>query len=137
MKKVLFVFLIAISMVLSSCTPEGQLEIMVAGLSTECPMTIDETITCTDIFTEGKNIVYLCVVEEQEVGFNLSKIVNSQTKHLVKEDMLRNYRLQTITNKDFATFIQLCKEAKYNIIFRCIGSSTGDKYDITIYSHEL
>ena len=133
MKKHLYLLIIIITLVITSCTSAGKLEFIVATSSEECPMVIDEVTTCVDIFTENKNVVYKCTFDEDEAGIYLSKMDNLEYRKVQKKIMLEYLK----NSEDAREMIKLCKDAKYDIIYRFIGTVTGYKYEIVLSSHEL
>lgn len=133
MKKIIFVALTICALIISACTPSNKLEFEVGAASTECPFAIDEITTCVDIFTENNNVVYKCVVDETE--FTMQDLNNPDGKSALKDNMYIN-RLAN-EDQDVEDFYNMVKEAKYNIVYRYIGASTGESFDITIYNHEL
>jgi len=128
-----FLALIMCAFIISACTSSGKLEYEVAASAAECPFAIDEITTCVDIFTENKNVIYKLVIDETD--FTIQDINNPEGKSSMKENLLLNL----LTNDDTETqdFLKWVKEAKYNIIYRYIGASTGESMDVTIYNHEL
>ena len=137
MKKHLYLLFIIISLVITSCTSAGKLEFIVATSSEECPMVIDEVTTCVDIFTENKNVVYKCTFDEDEAGIYLSKMDNLEYRKVQKKIMLEYLKKSKYSDEEVREMINLCKDAKYDIIYRFIGTVTGYKYEIVLSSHEL
>jgi len=133
MKKIIFVALTICALIISACTSSNKLEIAIGVAAKECPFTVDEYTTCVDIFSEGTNVVYKYVVDEDE--FTVADLNNSEGRATLKNEIYLN--ILANDNKDVEDFYNLVKEAKYNIIFRFIGGSTGESIDITIYHHEL
>lgn len=118
---------------ITSCTSVGKLEMAVAAASAECPMELDEVTKVVDIKTEDKNVVYECVIDEDKTGFNVSIFDDAEIKKELKKEQ-KSLLYQSAETIEFA---KLIKEANYNLIYRYIGSNTGYKFDITIYSYEL
>ena len=137
MKKILYVFVIAISVALTSCTPAVKLEVSIAAASAECPQTIDEYTTCLDIVTEEKNVVYKCLLDESKAGIELPDMDNKEFRKIQKRIFLDELKSNTRKDETVAELVKLCKDANYNIVYRFIGSLTDYKYDITIYAYEL
>lgn len=133
MKKFFYLFALIASLMITSCTSVGKLEMAVAAASAECPMELDEVTNVVDIKTEDNNVVYECVVDEDKTGFDVSLFDDVEAKKLLKKEQksFLQHNLETIE------FVKLVKEANYNLIYRYTGSNTGYKFDITIYSYEL
>ena len=129
MKKILYVLAFAISTILTSCSPAGQIEIAVAAASSECPIELDEATTIVDIITEDNNIVYKCVFDEAEAGMDLSEIAGIEFRKIQKQLFLNEFKSLQKQDEAYAELIKLCKEANYNIKYRMIGSMTDYKYD--------
>ena len=137
MKKILYVFVIAFSVILASCTPAGKLEVAIAAASAECPKVIDEYTTCIDIVSEGKEVVYKYLLDESKAGFELPNIDNKESRKIQKILILDELKSNARNDENAAELVKLCKEANYNIVYRFIGSLTDHKYNITIYAYEL
>ena len=137
MKKILYVFVIAILVVLTSCTPAGKLEVAIAAASAECPMVIDEYTTCIDIVTEGKEVVYKYLLNESKAGFELPDMDSNEFRKIQKRIFLDELKSNAKKDETVAELVKLCKEANYNIVYRFIGSLTDYKYNITVYAYEL
>lgn len=117
----------------TSCTSSNKLELEIEAASSECPFTVDECTTCVDIFSEGTNVVYKYVVDEAEL--TVADLNNPEGIAALKNEIHQS--ILTDENQDVKDLYNLIKEAKYNLIFRYIGGSTGESIDITIYNHEL
>ena len=133
MKKFFYLFAVIASLMITSCTSAGKLEIAVAAASAECPIELDEVTKVVDIKTEDKNVVYECVIDEDKTGFNVSIFDDAEIRKELKKEQksLLNQNAETIE------FAKLIKEANYNLTYRYTGSNTGYKFDVTIYSYEL
>ena len=118
---------------ITSCTPKSKLEMDVAASSTECPIVVDEVTKIVDIKTEGKNVVYECVIDEDLTGTDISLLDDVE----IKKELKKEYKSFFRQNPKLVEFVKLVKEANYNIIYRYVGSNSGYKFDITIYSYEL
>lgn len=122
---------------LVACTSTTQLEIEVAAAAADCPMVLDNGFTITNIDTEDNNVVYECVMDESESDVLLSDMDVLEVRAELKEELLESIRTEKLYDDDIKDMVKLCKDANYNIIFRLIGSHSGYKMDIVLYSHEL
>lgn len=118
---------------ITSCTSVGKLEVAVAAASAECPIVLDEATKVVDIKTEDKNVVYECVIDEDIAGSDISVLDNVEIKKLLKKE----YKSLFTQDSEAIEFSKMIKDANYNLIIRFIGSNSGHKFDITIYSYEL
>lgn len=123
------------ALVLNSCAPEYKLEFAIGTASAECPVDLGDGITITEIDSEDNNVVYTCIVDESDSETLVSDMDNHRIRSVMKESILST--LVNSSDPDMNEFINLVKEAKYNIVYRYIGSLSNAKVDIVIYPHEL
>lgn len=123
------------ALVLNSCAPEYKLEFAIGAASAECPIDLGDGITITNIDSEDNNVVYTCIVDESDSETLVSDMDNHRIRSVMKESILST--LVNSSDPDMNEFINLVKEAKYNIVYRYIGSLSNTKVDIVIYPHEL
>lgn len=133
MKKFCYVLLLLCAMAVTACTPKARLEIEVAAANGSCPMDLGEGFTITKIETEGNNIVYECVCDEDD--YVISDFEDPEVKSVMKSVDLMLFQ----NNQDERTreLIRLCKDANYNIVYRYVGRITASTCDIKIFSDEL
>lgn len=122
-----------LSLVATSCTSETKLEIVIAALDEECPTVVDEFTTLTHITTEDNNVVYECVIKEND--FKLKELDSSELREELKMEMKSNFLDQN--DSDIQEFKKLIRGAKYNVVFRYIGENTGYTFDIKIFNYEI
>lgn len=134
-KYMFFIGALLSALVMTSCGPEYKLEFAIGAASADCPIYLGDGITMTDIDSEGNNVVYTCIVDESDSETLVSDMNNHVVRSVAKESILSS--LVNNPNPDMNEFINLVKEAKYNIVYRYIGSLSNEKVDIVIYPHEL
>ncbi len=133
MKKLFYLFALIASLTITSCTPDAKLEFAVGAASAECPIVVDEITRIVDVKTEDKNVVYECVIDEDMAGFKVSVLDNDESKIILKKEC----KSLLSQNSETIEFKKIIKDANYNLKYRYIGSNSGYKFDITIYSYEL
>ena len=133
MKKFFCLVALIASLMITSCTPESKLEMGVAASSAECPIVVDELTKIVDIKTEGKNVVYECVIDEDLTGTDISVLDDVE----IKKELKKEYKSFLRQNPEIVEFVKLVKDANYNVIYRHVGSNSCSKFDIIIYSYEL
>ena len=62
----------------------AQLELGVEMASAQCPMVVEDGVKVTEIKTEGSNVVYCCIVDERELGVNVTEFKKQSVKKAMK-----------------------------------------------------
>lgn len=132
-KSVLFFVLFSIVVLMSGCRPEAKLGFMVGVASSQCPMEVDDGLECTDITIEGNSVVFVCEMDEDDVL--VSELNNPFVKESMRSVWLEEY--SSGDDEDLQELIALCREAKYDLVYRFQGKSSGSVVDITISWAEL
>jgi hypothetical protein len=137
MKKIhLFVLsLVAAVMLLPACSAGSKLELAIAAASAECPMKVDEGVNVIDIVSEDNNLVYKFEIDEEVSEITLEDLANPTLKSLMEQGMKESFLSDS--DEDERELIDLCREAKYGVIFRFIGKESGDHIDLKIDAEEL
>lgn len=134
-KKLFFISAVMGALVLASCSSGSKVEIAVGAASADCPMDLGEGLTITDIDTEGNNVVYNCVVDESDGETSVADFDDPIVRSAMKEAMMEF--LLDDSDPDMKEFIDLVKDANYNIVYRFVGSHSNAKVDVVVYAHEL
>ena len=88
------------------------------------PQKVDEGMMNTDIFIENNNIICKLVVDENTWSISNFKANASQMKEELYKDLASEVSSRALLN--------LCKIAHTGIIYRIIGNTTKDSYDVII-----
>ncbi len=88
------------------------------------PQKVDEGMMNTDIFIENNNIINKLVVDENTWSISNFKANASQMKEELYKDLASEVSSRALLN--------LCKIAHTGIIYRIIGNTTKDSYDVII-----
>lgn len=94
-----------------------------------CPVKIDEGITCTDVFDDGENIVFLYEIDDEMYDIDSYFDFINENINEFKDEMLSNPTLKPMS-------IHL-KQLNKGITYRFVGSSYEKALDINIASDEL
>lgn len=111
--------------------PQKLLELQVAIANKDCPMVIDNGITTTQFYLDGKNIVIECEFDEELYDFDLLK----QNRKTMKSVMVESLKIALETGSD--PLVTTCKENNNDFVYRYIGKTSGKKMDIVISHNEL
>ena len=136
MKKIHVFLMSAIAAValLTACGSQS-MESAVAEASRECPMYVDEYTTVTNIQLEGHDIVYVCSVNENYLGMDVTVFQNPEVISAIKNEVLKTLRISSDPN--VKELVRLCKKDNYNIVYRYVGSTTYAIVEVRISPSEM
>ena len=121
------------AMCLFSCTSKDQLKIAVEVAAADCPEDLGDGITMKDILLENGDVVYICEMDEEYYdieGCN-DPLIQASMKASIMEFIYNN------EDASIDEFINIVKESEADIIYRCVGNVSGDRFDIVIDNSEL
>lgn len=123
---------VAISLSLFSCQGVASftIEKIIEQANAECPMYIDEDIVCDRIYISGSNVIYNYQTSPDIVEGIL--LLGDTAKQFLFDDL----QSMAATDKDLRTMIDLCVEAKYNIVYK-YNDNMGYSARVSISYHEL
>lgn len=98
-----------------------------------CPVKIDEGITCTDVFDDGENIVFLYEIDDEIYDIDIYLDYINENINEVKDGILSELMFNDLWNLWSKHFKQL----NMGITYRFIGSSYEKALDVNISSDEL
>lgn len=119
---------------LTACGHQS-MESAVAEASRECPMYIDEYTTVTNIQLEGRDIVYVCSVNEYLLGMEVTIFQNPEVISAMKQEVLK--ALRTNPDPSVKDLVRMCKKDNYNIVYRYVGSSSYAIVEVRVLPDEL
>ena len=93
-------------------------------------MYIDEDIVCDRIYISGSNVIYNYQTSPDIVEGIL--LLGNTAKQFLFDDL----QSMAATDKDLRTMIDLCVEAKYNIVYK-YTDNMGYSARVSISYHEL
>lgn len=121
----------AISFTSCQTVASSAIELSIEQANKDCPMYIDEDITCDRIYSKGNNVIYEYsttseIVEGlQIVGYDYCKMAHY--------DELASSKLY---DSDIETMIDLCIEAQYNMVYKYYDEY-GNCFVVTITHQDL
>lgn len=127
MKKFLLpIFATILMIAFSACS--YSIEDDVAASREDCPFEIDEGMTCTDIYLQGDNVVYLIEIDEDLYDFEY---------FIENKRELRETLLDDDGDEDFAEAAKLCVDNDKGMIYKLVGSYSGETVSVRISPAEL
>jgi len=93
------------------------------------PSRVDDDLTFTDIRVNDDELIYVYNCNEQNYDISTIRIIQSEIKENMKSEML--------ADDDTKVFVALTAKTGRNLIYRYVGSVSGDRCDITFTSSEL
>ena len=141
MKKFFYLFALVAAMTLSACggkkaVPQ-EIQDLTEVLKTHFDEQAGEEIKSSDAYVEDDNIICVLVLNEDMMeGKTLRSYFSDQG---VDPDMFCNLMKAQILNNDIRhpERIKPLKEHKYNIVFRFVGSNSGEEMEMKIGYDEL
>lgn len=107
--------------------PEELLAQDVRVTNDECPMEVDEGMVITEILIEGSDVVYVCQVDE-----TLFDMDDFETNREAAQAALEEYMASLANDPSGKAFLNHCKNAGKDIVYRYQGTTTGKVSDFRI-----
>lgn len=104
------------------------LEGTVANGNAACPMNIGNGMIMESVTLEGNNVVYAIEVDEEISDMELLRI---------NEDMIREEMVKQFGNPVVANELNIMASAGCAVVYRYIGDTSGDTFEIRFSNREL
>lgn len=129
MKKFLFVLLAAITVFGVTSCGKSALEKDIEVSREDCPINIGVPgMSVTDIYLDGNNVVY--EVEVDEDIYDLDEL--ESMKHILAQTMAEALEEEKDFDPDYYTFLKLVTDENKNVVYRYIGDTYKDHFDVMI-----
>lgn len=103
---------------------EDQIKQAIAAMNKEYPKEITTGITCRQIITEGKDVIYDCVIDSENVGLEAFK--SEDIKNSIFESIKEGYH----SDDNLKTFIDFVVTANMGVKYRFTDEASGQKVEI-------
>jgi hypothetical protein len=121
-----------LALLLTSCGIAAEaIEESVKEANKQCPIYIDEYTTCERIYTSGNNVIY-DYRTDPEVLELLPSVGVEECKYIILSEIAQTKR----TSEDLRHVIELCVEAKYNMVYD-YNDGMGKSFVVTITYNDL
>lgn len=134
MKRLALVLAVVALTLATACSKKAELKLGVAMANKECPMEIEEGMVVTEIALEGDDIVYTCMIDDDE-EITVCDMDDPYLKAIMKEAVLAGLVYES--DSDVHDFIGLIKDTESTIVYRMVGTYSGCEVNIPIRYTEL
>lgn len=107
--------------------PDEFLEQNVRVTNNQCPVAVETGIVMQEVFVEGSNVVYLYSMDEDLYDIDQMNENRSEAQALL-DDEIRNLERDPAGK----SFLDACRNAHKNIIYRYVGSASGKSVDFFV-----
>ena len=107
--------------------PDEFLEQNVRVTNNQCPVSVETGIVMQEVFVEGSNVVYLYSMDEDLYDIDQMEENRSEAQALL-DDEIRNLERDAAGKQ----FLDACRNAHKNIIYRYVGSASGKSVDFFV-----
>ncbi len=117
----------------SSCQEMSSMtiEAAVESYNEECPIDMGDGLIMDRVYTSGNNVVFSYKTEDYNVILGL-KILGNEAKELVMDELRQVHS----NDKGTQLLVDLCIEAKYNIVYK-YSDYAGNSESVTFSYHDL
>ena len=123
--------IVAISFTSCQTVASSAIELSVEQANKECPMYIDEDITCDRIYSKGNNVIY-----EYTTTYDIIEGLQIAGHDYCKMAHYDELAASKLYDSDIETMIDLCIEAQYNMVYK-YNDEYGNSFVVTITHQDL
>lgn len=130
MKRIIPIIAVVCLGLLAACSSSTKLDLLAKAANKKCPYSI-QFATITSIETHNKCLIYHCEMDENQIGGTVTNTLGGENKALIKQTLLQELK------KSPEEAIQLCRESKYDIVYKITGKPSNETVEVVIQNQEL